>query len=110
MASRLPSRRPPFLEKVHFANSCNAEKASFMTFLHPGNWPFFASWQQGADIEKTTSFPEPAPFHHDGIHLSFVTNSISRSVGTAVNSEFLGSSSRMKALPGAASLGTRTGP
>jgi hypothetical protein len=44
------------------------------------------------------------------LYLSFATNSISSSVGIASNSEFLGNSKRTNTLPGAASLGTRTGP
>jgi hypothetical protein len=27
-------------QKVHFATFCKAEKASFMAFSLPGNWPF----------------------------------------------------------------------
>jgi hypothetical protein len=45
-------------KKVHFANRCQIEKASFEAVPNPGNWSFFTSRQQGAEIEKTSGFPD----------------------------------------------------
>jgi hypothetical protein len=43
--------------KVHFVTRPLNEKASFLVISGPGNWPFFASRQQGAESAITGGFP-----------------------------------------------------
>jgi hypothetical protein len=46
-------------EKVHFVKIHQHDKASFIGPCRSDNWPFCASRQQSAEIEKVGGFPDP---------------------------------------------------